>query len=111
MRSRESKQYERECKLAEIDSAFPLTYRRLKVMANPVRMMILEQLMKGTRNVKYLTFTLGIEQPSISRHLKELLAERFVTRQKRNNEMYYSLQKSAISGLISDLENSFLMEH
>jgi DNA-binding transcriptional ArsR family regulator len=75
----------------------------LQALSNPVRLLILFELLNGERNVTYLSTELGIEQPSISRHLQTLRGTRIVKRRSLRNEAYYSITPASIKLLMNFL--------
>jgi DNA-binding transcriptional ArsR family regulator len=60
-------------------------------LADPSRIMILYALADGPHNVTEICNTLGMPQPSVSRHLKILRERRMVTTVRKGTIVQYSL--------------------
>lgn len=60
-------------------------------LADPNRIMILYALSDGPHNVTEICNTLGMPQPSVSRHLKILRERRMVTTERMGTIVNYSL--------------------
>ena len=60
-------------------------------LADPSRIMILYALSDGPHNVTEICNTLGMPQPSVSRHLKILRERRMVTTERQGTVINYSL--------------------
>ena len=60
-------------------------------LADPNRIMILYALSDGPHNVTEICNTLGMPQPSVSRHLKILRERRMVTTERKGTIVQYSL--------------------
>ena len=65
--------------------------RRLKAISDPTRIKILVMLSKRECCVCELTAALGLAQPTVSRHLKQLELEGFVSGRRDKNWMLYKL--------------------
>ena len=65
--------------------------RRLKAISDPTRIKILVMLSKRECCVCELTAALGLAQPTVSRHLKQLEIEGFVSGRRDRNWMLYKL--------------------
>ncbi len=79
----------------------------LKVLADPNRLAILAILLDGERCVCEIGSGLGLAQPLVSHHLKQLAAIGAVTVEKRGRWHYY---RSA-PGLIEKLSSNLLDLH
>jgi ArsR family transcriptional regulator len=63
-----------------------------KVLADPARLQLVSLLASGGQTcVCDLTTPVGLSQPTVSHHLKVLLAAGLVTRERRGTWMYYRL--------------------
>jgi len=75
----------------------------LKALADPVRLRILRELRKvpkgNTICVCDLASKMGISQPNISHHLKALKVQGFVTCEKDERFVYYSVNKAKIEAV------------
>lgn len=60
-------------------------------LADPSRIMILYALSDGSHNVTEICNTLGMPQPTVSRHLKILRERRMVTAERQGTVIQYSL--------------------
>jgi DNA-binding transcriptional ArsR family regulator len=82
----------RGTKTAALSSdALTLVAERFKVLAEPLRLRILQRLMDRARSVQELTELLSTSQPNVSRHLKLLHQHGFVSRRQEGNTVYYAL--------------------
>lgn len=76
----------------------------LKVLADPVRLQILEILSKKPAQKEFcvseLAFKLGISQPNISHHLKILKMMGFITCEKDKRFSYYMVNKAKIESVL-----------
>ena len=99
-----SKQELRKRQLADYGKDTVRTLSFLQALANPVRLMIIKELQHQPLNVSEISHRLGIEQPSISRHLRLLFDSDILRRRKHNNEVIYSLNESFSSQLQEDLK-------
>lgn len=79
----------------------------LKVLANPVRLCIMEQLVQnGEMNVSEMVNCMGVSQSVISQHLAKLRDLNFVSADRRGNLVFYSCKNNALSELIQFLTHS-----
>ena len=65
--------------------------RRLRALAEPVRLRILYELRQGERSVSELVEHMGCSQPNVSRHLAQLHRAGMVTRRKEGKTVYYAV--------------------
>jgi ArsR family transcriptional regulator len=65
--------------------------RRLKVLADPTRLAILEILKEGPKHVGELNTFFGLEQSLLSHHLKVLREQGFVESTRDGKAVLYSL--------------------
>ncbi|MFC2065428.1 ArsR/SmtB family transcription factor, partial [Chloroflexota bacterium] len=72
-------------------------------LADPVRLMIIYELGKGTRNVNELVHALDMPQPMISRHLKLLWDRGLVTKERQGSYMLYSLADDRLIHALNEL--------
>lgn len=89
----------------------PLTARqaedlavRLKAIADPTRLRLLSILLasEGMQACTCdLTGPLGLSQPTVTHHLKKLVAAGLVTGERRGTWTYYSVVPGALAGLAS----------
>ena len=81
-------------KPALTEDAIRLIAERFKVLAEPVRLGILNALRGGERSVTELVRDTGLGQANLSKHLQLLHAHGFVARRKEGVSVYYSLAES-----------------
>ncbi|MDT8363803.1 MAG: metalloregulator ArsR/SmtB family transcription factor [Nitrosomonas sp.] len=75
----------------------------LKILANEDRLLILCQLMQGSRSVGELAQSLGIRQPTLSQQLTVLREEQLVTTQRRGKYIFYTLASTKVSSIMLTL--------
>ncbi|HEX6107508.1 MAG TPA: metalloregulator ArsR/SmtB family transcription factor [Gemmatimonadales bacterium] len=68
-----------------------LIAHRLRALAEPARLGILNQLRTGERSVTELVEVTGLGQANVSKHLQILLGAGFVRRRKEGVHSYYRL--------------------
>jgi len=76
--------------------AIELVANRFKILSEPIRLRILQELQNGERSVTYLTETIETSQPNVSKHLKILQDSGVVKRQPQGNTVYYSIADESI---------------
>src|SRR5665213_1919169 len=78
-----------------------------KVLANPVRIRILDVLRDGPQSVGELRTRLGTEQATISQHLAILRARNFVMTERRGTTILYEISDPAIWKLLDSAREIF----
>ena len=78
-----------------------------KVLANPVRIRILDALRDGPQSVGELRTRLGTEQATISQHLAILRARNFVMTERRGTTILYEISDPAIWKLLDSAREIF----
>ena len=73
-----------------------LVAERFKVLAEPVRLQLLQALTRGERSVGELTEVTGLSQANASKHLQLLLAQNLVARRKQGLFAYYQLADETV---------------
>jgi DNA-binding transcriptional ArsR family regulator len=68
-----------------------LVAARFKVLSEPVRLRILQSLEGGEKSVGTLAETLETTQPNVSKHLRILQDNGFVSRRHEGNSAYYAI--------------------
>ena len=71
-----------------------------KALAHPVRIRILEMLVRGERGVQELQESMGLNQPTVSQHLAVLRAKNIVTARKNGTTVRYSLRDPLLADLL-----------
>lgn len=78
-----------------------------KALAHPVRIRILELLVKGEKNVQELQDALGVEQPVVSQQLAVLRASNIVAGRKEGASVRYSVRDPLIADLLNTARRIF----
>lgn len=78
-----------------------------KALAHPVRIRILELLVKGEKNVQELQDALGAEQPVVSQQLAVLRASNIVAGRKEGASVRYSVRDPLIGELLNTARRIF----
>jgi ArsR family transcriptional regulator len=71
-----------------------------RALAHPIRIRILELLVRSDRSVQELQEALGLEQPVVSQQLAILRNQGIVTSQKQGLSVRYSLRDPAVGELL-----------
>lgn len=97
--------------MARLDAAEinQLHARVCKALADPKRLLIINELRDGPRPVGDIAETLGISQPNVSRHLALLRDRGFVTAQRSGSSVRYGLASPKILRAV-DLLREFMAE-
>lgn len=66
--------------------------RIIKALAHPTRLFIVDELARGERCVCELTEMIGVEMPTVSRHLSQLKAAGILEDEKRGSQVFYRLR-------------------
>ena len=72
-----------------------------KALAHPVRIRILEVLVRGERSVQELQEALGLEQPIVSQQLSVLRASSIVAGRKEGVSVRYALRDPLVGDLLA----------
>lgn len=83
--------------------------RVCKALADPKRLLIINELRDGPRSVGDLADALGISQPNVSRHLAVLRDRGFVTTERFGSSVHYELASPKILRAM-DLLREFMTE-
>lgn len=76
--------------------ALALVAARFRVLAEPIRLAILQRLGQGEVTVGQLAEELGTSQPNVSKHLKLLTEAGFVARRQEKNTVYCGLADESV---------------
>ena len=82
--------------LAMTPEALALVASRFRVMGEPVRLRLLQELALGERSVSELASRLGTTQPNVSKHLKLMQEAGLVARRPDKNSAYYSIADDSV---------------
>jgi DNA-binding transcriptional ArsR family regulator len=66
--------------------------RIIKALAHPTRLFIVDELSRGERCVCELTDMIGVEMPTVSRHLSQLRNVGILEDEKRGSQVFYRLR-------------------
>lgn len=77
-------------------NALTLVAARFKVLSEPLRLQILQQLETGKLSVGELAVAVGATQPNVSKHLKILQDEGLIARRKEGNAVYYTIADQTV---------------
>lgn len=80
---------------------------KLKVYAQPQRLMILSCLLRGERNVAEIGEATGIGQPALSQQLAELRRAELVSTRKEVKQVWYALANEGVGQCVQSMEAIF----
>ena len=92
------------------DELAALIAERFRVLAEPVRIRLLDRLREGEATVLELTARVGTSQQNVSKHLGVLQRARIVARRKDGNFAYYRIVDDGVFALCETVCGS-LLEH
>ena len=78
------------------DQALDLVARRFAVLAEPMRLKLIQALFNGEMNVNALVEETGGTQANISRHLQTLTQAHMLSRRKEGLQVYYAISDPSI---------------
>ena len=81
------------------DQAIEIVARRFAVLAEPMRLRLIQALFDGEKNVTELTALTGGTQANISRHLQTLIAAHVLDRRKEGLQVFYRVADPSIAKL------------
>lgn len=76
-----------------------LVARRFRVIGDPTRIRLLDQLRQSEASVSHLAGALETTQQNVSKHLNMLLEAGIVGRRKEGNHAYYSISDPSVLDL------------
>lgn len=77
-------------------AAVNLVAARFRVLAEPLRLQILQHLEDGESSVTAVTNAVNSTQPNVSKHLKILQDEGLVAKRQEGNTVYYKIADQSI---------------
>ena len=83
-------------KLPLTDDALELVARRFAVLAEPMRLRLLQALFAGEKSVNALVADLGGTQANVSRHLQTLTTAHMLARRKEGLQVFYGIADPTI---------------
>jgi len=78
------------------NDALELVARRFAVLAEPMRLRLLQALFDGEKNVSELVVASGGTQANVSRHLQTLTAAHILARRKAGLQVFYRISDPTI---------------
>jgi ArsR family transcriptional regulator len=81
------------------DHALELVAHRFAVLAEPMRLRLIQALFAGEKNVTELTGLTGGTQANVSRHLQTLTGAHILARRKEGLQVYYRISDPTIPKL------------
>ncbi|MEY4168054.1 MAG: hypothetical protein RIR52_1878 [Acidobacteriota bacterium] len=72
---------------------------RFKILADPMRLRILQYLEGGEQSVSAIAVEVESTQPNVSKHLKTLQEGGLLTRRQEGNTVYYAIGDASIFAL------------
>jgi len=78
-----------------------------KALAHPLRVGLLEQLVRGEHSVQELQRVLGADQPLVSQQLAILRGKNIVVARKEGTTVHYSLRDPALAELLGSARMIF----
>lgn len=94
---------------ADAEEIYQLYARVCKAIADPKRLLIINELRDGPRTVGDVAAALGIPQANASQHLAVLRRRRIVTTQRAGSHIYYALTSQKVVQAV-DLLCEFMAE-
>lgn len=76
--------------------AVSLVAARFKVLAEPLRLQILQYLENGESSVNGITTAVNSTQPNVSKHLRILQDEGLVAKRQEGNTVYYKIADDSV---------------
>ena len=78
--------------------------RIIKALAHPTRLFILDELSRGERCVRELTDMVGVEMPTVSRHLSVLKSAGILEDEKRGAQVFYRVRVACVLNVFDCIE-------
>jgi ArsR family transcriptional regulator len=78
--------------------------RIIKALAHPTRLFIVDELSRGERCVCELTDLIGVEMPTVSRHLSQLRQAGILEDEKRGAQVFYRLRLPCVLNFFKCIE-------
>lgn len=76
----------------------------IKALAHPTRLFIVDELSRGERCVNDLTAMIGVEMPTVSRHLSVLKSVGLLDDEKRGSQVFYRLRVPCVLNFFKCVE-------
>lgn len=81
--------------------ALEMVAARFRVLGEPMRLKLLQGLMRGEKNVTELVTVTDATQANVSKHLSVLLQSGLIYRRKEGLNVYYGIMDDGVSKLCS----------
>ena len=85
------------------DDLVELIARRFRVLGEPMRIRLLDQLREGEATVSELSEALSASQQNVSKHLSVLADAGILARRKDGNHVYYRIVDAGVLALCEDV--------
>ena len=72
---------------------------RFRILGEPIRIRLLQEMHDGERNVSELVSAVGSTQPNVSKHLRILQESGIVGRRQSGNNVYYFIADESVLDL------------
>ncbi|MHB8519299.1 MAG: ArsR/SmtB family transcription factor [Limisphaerales bacterium] len=89
---------------AAAQAGYQAQARIIKALAHPTRLFIVEELARGERCVCELTEMIGVEMPTVSRHLSMLRRVGILENEKRGSQVFYQLRVLCVLNFFKCIE-------
>jgi DNA-binding transcriptional ArsR family regulator len=86
--------------------AVELIAARFRILGEPIRIRILQELKDGPKNVTELVAAVGSSQPNVSKHLRILQDSGVIGRRQEGNLVYYTITDSTVIDLCDVVRSS-----
>ena len=81
------------------EAALEIVARRFAVLAEPMRLRLIQALFAGEKNVNALVEETGGTQANVSRHLQTLTQAHMLSRRKEGTQVFYAISDPSIERL------------
>ena len=81
------------------EAALELVAQRFAVLAEPMRLRLIQALFAGEKSVNTLVAETGGTQANVSRHLQTLIHSHILSRRKEGLQVFYTIADPSIFGL------------
>ena len=89
---------------ATAQSKYKNQARIIKALAHPTRLFIVDELSHGERCVREITDLIGVEMPTVSRHLGVLKSAGILEAEKRGLQIFYRLRVPCVLNFFKCVE-------
>lgn len=89
---------------AAAQARFKTQAKIIKALAHPTRLFIVDELSRGERCVCELTEMVGVEMPTVSRHLSVMKRVGILEDEKRGSQVFYRLRVPCVLNFFKCIE-------